>query len=89
MSSGRKIIWSDEEDWDNFKRTVGIQGKVSWDVYSPQARFAREYATMYTIRGNILITLVNSRNQLYEAQIRHDATTKKLLELYNLIQDLQ
>lgn len=89
MSSGQQSVWDDEEDWDAFKKSVGIYGKVEWDVYSPEARFAREYASEYKVKTNVLIALVNSRMAVYNAENKHKETLENLLSLYKLIQDLE
>lgn len=66
MSSGQKKCAEDEDDWDDFMRKTHITSQTNWQVYSVEARYAKEGHTKYNLEGGLLIQYVITKLHLDE-----------------------
>lgn len=73
MGCGQKAVAEDEDAWDDFQTEHNL--RAGWDVYSPQARFARDGWKAYNFTGVLLEKFVAIRTEYQKAQ---DEFTKKL-----------
>ena len=82
MNSGQKQYSEDEDNWDEFMRKTHITSQISWQVYSVEARYAREGHTKHNLDGSLLIQYVVTKLHLdkiiYNGSV--EAQEKELLK---------
>lgn len=64
MSSGQKKCAEDEDDGCEFMRKTRITSQRSWQVYSVEARYAKEGHTKHNLEGELLIQYVITKLDL-------------------------
>lgn len=58
MGCGQKAVAEDEDEWEDFKKDVGVS-RTNWQVYSREATFAKEGWRSYQFDGTLLEKYVN------------------------------
>lgn len=64
MGCGQKKCAEDEDNWDEFMSKTHITSQRSWQVYSVEARYAREGHTKHNLEGGLLIQYVVTKLDL-------------------------
>lgn len=83
MGDSRKAVLEDEDYWYDFKCQASI-ADVKWDVYSQEARYAKQGFEKHNLTGRRLKLFVKQQieqNDLAEKHLREQEELAKLEEL--------
>jgi len=81
MGDSRSAIYDDEEDWGDLKRRADIKS-ATWDVYSPEARYAKIGFREHGYTSRRLNLYVKHEMELSRLRTKHNEELAELAKLH-------